>query len=240
MPASGFGHACDEMGVANLVRDAARQGLTVRATGTGHSFSALCVSDGLLLSLDRLRGVVAADASSRTAVMRAGTPLHELGVPLRAAGLAMETMGDIDRQTLAGAISTGTHGSGPTLGNISTQVVGLLLVTADGEIVDCSAEREPELFRAARVSLRALGVIEVRLASCLSTGSTSGRGAVPSKSAWQRSIRSCCAIFFFFWRPLTDACDMKTLNATSAAPARPHGPASASITATACCLLNVW
>ena len=154
----------DEMRVSALVRDAARRGLTVRVAGTGHSFSALCVSDGLLLSLDRIRGIVAADAASRTAVIRAGSPIHELGAPLRAAGLAMETMGDIDRQTLAGAISTGTHGSGPTLGNISTQVVGLRLVTADGAIVDCSGEREPELFRLARVSLGALGVItEVRL-----------------------------------------------------------------------------
>ena len=211
----------DEREVAGLVRDAARQGLAVRVAGTGHSFAGLCATDGLLLSLECLRGVVAADPRSLTAVVRGGSPIHELGEPLRAAGVAMETMGDIDRQTVAGAISTGTHGSGPRLGSISTQVVGLRLVTADGEIVDCSREREPELFRVARVSLGALGVMtEVRLR------------VLPAyrlhERKWSCPFEACMADldalvsgnrhFEFFWRPLTDQCDMKALNPTPDAP----------------------
>jgi len=210
-----------EAEVAAAVRAAARDGATVRVAGTGHSFVPLCATDGVLLSLDGLRGVVAIDAARGEALVWGGTPIHELGVPLRAGGVAMETMGDIDRQTIAGAISTGTHGSGPTLGSISTQVVGLRLVTADGAIVECGADREPGLLRIARVALGALGVItQVRLR------------VLPAyrlhERTWTAPFEQCMAgldalvaahrHFEFFWRPPTDACDMKALNATDAAP----------------------
>src|SRR5687767_7496154 len=142
--------------LAALVRRAAREVQTIRIAGTGHSFTPLCATEGMLVSLDRLRGVISADARRLEALVWAGTPIHELGVPLRAAGVAMETMGDIDRQTIAGAVSTGTHGSGRTLGSISTQVIGLRLVTADGDVVECSQDRQPQLLRAGRVALGAL------------------------------------------------------------------------------------
>ena len=102
---------------------------TVRVAGSGHSFVPLCASDGLLISLDGLQGVVSADAQGKQATIRAGTKIHRLGEPLLACGLALENQGDIDRQSLAGAISTGTHGTGRTLGSLSTQVVSLRLVT---------------------------------------------------------------------------------------------------------------
>ena len=102
-----------------LVRDTSDP---IRVVGTGHSCTPLCATDGLLLSLDGLCGIVAVDAKNSTATIRAGSKIHDLGLPLRRAGLATINQGDVDVQSLAGAISTGTHGTGPTLGSMSTAV----------------------------------------------------------------------------------------------------------------------
>src|SRR6266536_1676947 len=91
----------------------------VRVAGTGHSFTPLCETDGTLISLDDLSGIVETDTTAGTATIWAGSKLHAIGEPLLAAGLALENMGDIDRQALGGAVGTGTHGTGPTLGNFS-------------------------------------------------------------------------------------------------------------------------
>ena len=211
-----------------VVRAAARDGLAVRAAGAGHSFVPLCASDGVVVSLERLTGVVAADPEAGEATVRAGSRIFELGEPLRAHGLGMAQMGDIDRQTVAGAIATGTHGTGRTLGGLAAQVRGLRLVTAAGEMVDCSAEREAELFEAARVSLGALGLVtEVRLA-CLPAYRLHER-------KWELPFAECMAgidrlvhgnrHFEFFWRPRTDLCEMKALNPTElpAGAAAPPG-----------------
>lgn len=107
-----------EAEVAALVSRAARNGQTVRVAGTGHSFVPLCATDGLLLSLDGLHGVVAADPAAGLATVWAGSKIWQLGPLLRARGLAMANMGDIDRQAVAGAVSTGTHGTGRDLGKI--------------------------------------------------------------------------------------------------------------------------
>jgi FAD/FMN-containing dehydrogenase len=206
-----------EAELVEAVRAAARDGLAVRAAGAGHSFSPLCASDGVIVSMERLAGLVSAEPEAGEAVVRAGTRLADLGEPLRSHGLALAQMGDIDRQRLAGALATGTHGTGRTLGNLSTQVRGLRLVTAAGEVVDCAADREPELFHAARVSLGALGLVtEVRLA-CRPAYRLHER-------QWQAPFEEAVAAldrlvhgnrhFEFFWRPATDRCDMKALNPT--------------------------
>jgi FAD/FMN-containing dehydrogenase len=142
-----------------LINQAREADYTVRVAGSGHSFVPLCASGGMLISLDGLQGLVSTDRDARRATIWGGTKLHQIGEPLRQAGLTMENMGDIDRQSIAGAISTGTHGTGQGIGNISTQVVGLRLVLASGEVFDCPAETEPEIFKAGQVSLGALGVI---------------------------------------------------------------------------------
>jgi FAD-linked oxidoreductase len=150
--------------VADAVRRAVAAGRGVRVAGSGHSYSPLVATDGTLLSLERMRGVQSVDREAREATVWAGTRLRDLGGPLWDAGLSMENLGDTHAQALAGAVATGTHGSGITLGSVSSQVVGLTLVTATGELVECSAEREPELFRAARVGLGCFGVVtRVRL-----------------------------------------------------------------------------
>jgi FAD-linked oxidoreductase len=143
---------------AAVVR-AASAGLRVRAVGAGHSFSEIASSDDVLVSLEGLTDVLDVDASSGLVRVQAGITIRELSRRLETHGLAMENLGDIDVQSIAGAISTATHGTGARLRNISAQVVELTLVLADGSTLVCDAERDPDVFRAARVGLGALGVI---------------------------------------------------------------------------------
>jgi L-gulono-1,4-lactone dehydrogenase len=141
------------------VARAASAGLRVRAVGAGHSFSEIACSDDVLVQLDELCGVLDVDPSSGLVRVEAGITIRELSRRLETHGLAMENLGDIDVQSIAGAISTATHGTGARLRNISAQVAELKLVLADGSTLVCDAERDPDVFRAARVGLGALGVI---------------------------------------------------------------------------------
>jgi FAD-linked oxidoreductase len=148
-----------EAEICAAVKDAARDGLQVRALGSGHSFTAAAATAGLALDLSRWRGIIAADTQTGLVTVRSGTTLRLLNAELGGLGLAMANLGDIDAQTLAGALSTGTHGTGARLGGLATQVEALELVLADGSLVTCSASARPELFAAARVGLGALGVM---------------------------------------------------------------------------------
>lgn len=130
----------------------------VRPVGAGHSFSPLVPTDGHLVVLDRLTGLLAADAGAGRATIAAGTRLGDLGPQLDGAGLAMFNLPDIDRQTLAGATATATHGTGVSLQNLSAYVDELRLITARGQVLDVDGTNR-ELLDAARVSLGALGVV---------------------------------------------------------------------------------
>lgn len=203
-----------EAEVAALVREAAQSGQSARVVGSGHSFQPLCATDGLLLSLDDLQGVAAVNSASGLATVWAGTKLHALGEPLREAGLALENMGDIDRQSVAGAISTGTHGTGPALRNLSSQVVGLRLVTAAGEIVELSVDGDPSLFKAAQVSLGSLGVITQATLRCLPAYRLHERTwAEPFADCMARLDERIAATrhFEFFWVPGEDMAACKAL-----------------------------
>lgn len=153
-------------GVAAAVTDAVRDGLTVKAGGSGHSFTGVAVTDGCLLRMDRLDRLVRADAGTGEVTVQAGMPLHRLNPLLGELGLAMTNLGDIDSQTVSGAISTGTHGTGRSYGGLATQVRGLELVLVDGSIVRCSTKERPDLFAAARLGLGALGVITSVTLAC--------------------------------------------------------------------------
>jgi L-gulono-1,4-lactone dehydrogenase len=142
-----------EDAVADAVRRAADEGRRVRVSASGHSFTDIACTDDVMLRLDSLNDVVSVDGE--LVEVEAGITLHKLGKELADRGLAMENQGDIDRQQLAGALSTATHGTGIGFPNLSAQVVGLHLVTADGAIRDLEGDE----LRAARVSLGALGVI---------------------------------------------------------------------------------
>jgi len=136
----------------------------LRPVGAGHSFSALVPTDGTILSLDRLSGIVAHDEDSLEAEIMGGTRLGAIGDELDQRGQAFKIYPDINKQTLAGALSTATHGTGPEYGSMSTLVTALQIMTASGELIDCDAENNGDIFQAARVSLGALGVItKVRL-----------------------------------------------------------------------------
>ena len=153
--------------IANAITAAATDGLTVRALGSGHSFTPAAVTSGVALDLSGWAGVVAADLDSGFITVRSGTTIRDLNAALDTLGLAMANLGDIDAQTVSGAISTGTHGTGASLGGIATQVTGLELVLGDGSVVSCSANERPDLFNAARVSVGALGVLSTVTLQCV-------------------------------------------------------------------------
>jgi L-gulono-1,4-lactone dehydrogenase len=140
--------------LAAAVRDAVARGLGVRVAGSGHSFSDIACTDGVMLDLGALDRVLEVDGARVT--VQAGITLKRLGEELAARGLALENQGDIDAQTLAGATATATHGTGIRFRNLSAGIVGLRLVTAAGETLDL---REGDELLAARVSLGALGVV---------------------------------------------------------------------------------
>jgi FAD/FMN-containing dehydrogenase len=204
-----------EAEVVDLVRQARRNGQRVRVAGSGHSFTPLCATEELLISLDQLQGLVNVDRLRQQATIWAGSKLYALGDLLWEHGLAMANMGDIDRQTLAGAISTGTHGTGRTLGSLSTQVVGIRLVTGTGEVIEYSATREADLVKAAAVSLGTLGVItQITLQLIPAYGLHERTWVVPFADCLAQLTDQIQANrhFEFFWVPEADACAMKALN----------------------------
>jgi FAD/FMN-containing dehydrogenase len=148
----------DEEEVAALVRAAADRGSHVRVAAATHSFTPVVETDGLLLDLSALRGVVATDAARKRATALPGTLISDFYEPLWSAGLALRNQGDIDTQQIAGAVATATHGSGTGYTSLSGVVRGVRLVTATGEIRDIG-EDEPDLLRAAQVSVGMLGVM---------------------------------------------------------------------------------
>jgi FAD-linked oxidoreductase len=149
----------------DALRDLVAGADRVRVTGAGHSFMPLCETDGLLLSLADMAGAVSVCDDGLSAWVPAGWPIHRLTPELWARGLSLANQGDIDKQAMAGALSTGTHGTGATLGSISTQALAYRLVLADGSLAECDAETDPDLFQATRVSLGMIGVMEqVKLA----------------------------------------------------------------------------
>ncbi len=152
-----------------VITTAAERGQRVKPVGAGHSFSSVALTDGLMIDTSDLSGISSirpvvesngsTDSPDRLVTVGGGTRLRDLNRALAALGLALENLGDIDQQTLAGALATGTHGTGARFGGLATQVEGLTLIMADGRPVSCDRDRRPDVFAAARVGLGALGVI---------------------------------------------------------------------------------
>jgi L-gulono-1,4-lactone dehydrogenase len=153
--------------VAAAVARARDTGRRLRAVGSGHSFTDIACTDGHMVRLGRMDRVLGADRAGGLVRVQPGITLARLGEQLAEQGLDMENQGDIDAQALAGAVSTGTHGTGAAFPNLSAQVVALRLITADGSVVELSRESEPEAYLAARVGLGALGVISELSLRCL-------------------------------------------------------------------------
>lgn len=148
-----------EADVVALVSSARDKGQTVKVVGSGHSFTPAAVSDGHMISIDALSGLRSIDRANNTVVVGAGTTLSTLNRLLHAEGLAMANLGDIAYQTVAGAISTSTHGTGVKVPGLAAQVVGMRLVDGNGNIVVANDKENPAVLDVARVSVGALGVI---------------------------------------------------------------------------------
>lgn len=156
-----------EAGLVEVVQRAASSGKRVKAVGAGHSFTAVACTHGHLLDLSGYGRVLHVDRATGRITVEAGITLRRLSSELAAAGLALENMGDIAYQSLAGAIATATHGTGAGFGNLSSQVVGLRLIDGRGDALDCSAEQRPELWSPARVGVGALGLVSTVTLQCV-------------------------------------------------------------------------
>lgn len=211
--------------VVAVVRRAAARGEWLRTMGSAHSFTPLIATPDVLVSLDRLQGVLEVDHEVGTASVLAGTKLHRLGSDLAAHGVAQENLGDVDAQAIAGAISTGTHGTGGNFGSLSTQLVAATLVTAAGDVVRCSVDHYPRMFEAARLSLGAVGILlevtlKVRPAFVLHHRDL--KMSLTDCLARIPALRDENRHFEFYWFPHTERVHVKVQNQTTA-PARREG-----------------
>ena len=198
-----------------IVRRCADEGRRVRVVGSGHSSTPILETDDLLVNLERMTGVVSHDAEAGEATIRAGTTLEQAGNELLEVGLDMPNFGDVATQMVAGAIGTGTHGTGRRFGNLSTMLVGGRTVMPSGEIREFDIEDDPEFTRAARVALGTLGIFtEMRL------------DLVPSYKLERREYcttwRDCRdhvedlvaenRNFDFYWYPRSDEVELRLVN----------------------------
>lgn len=211
-----------EAEVLGLVRLAAASGQTVRVVGTGHSSMPLVTTDGgIMVSLARMQGLLGVDETIPAATFRGGTKIWTIGDPLLERGYSMITMGDIDRQAIAGALGTATHGTGRSLGNISSALVQVRMVTGSGELIEFDAQSDPETFPAIRVSLGALGIITaatIRVLPAYRLHEKVERVPMDTCMAKLEEHIASNRHFEFFWHPPEDVAEMKMLNPTEDGP----------------------
>jgi FAD-linked oxidoreductase len=214
--------------VAQEVAKAAADGVAIRMTGSGHSFTTVACTDGVLLRPGGLTAIRSVDAQAGLVTVEAGCPLSRLNAELLSHGLSLTNMGDIQVQTVAGATQTGTHGTGRASGGMAAQIAGLELVLADGSVVTCSAAGQPAagqpagLFDAARVGLGALGIVTAVTFAVEPVFLLTAR---EEPMRWSEVISRLPELtsenehFEFFWFPHTEGCLTKRNN-------RSEGPAS--------------
>ncbi|SDO77422.1 D-arabinono-1,4-lactone oxidase [Actinacidiphila guanduensis] len=209
--------------LAAVVRKAAEDGLSVKAVGSGHSFTAAAATDGVLVLPEGLTAIRSVDRAAGTVTAEAGVQLRHLNALLAAEGLSLTNMGDIMEQTVAGATSTGTHGTGRDSGSIAAQIARLELVTADGSVLTCSAEEHPEVFAAARIGLGALGVVSAITFAVEPIFLLTAREEPMSFARVTAEFDQLVAEnehFEFYWFPHTEGCTTKRNN-RSAGPRTP-------------------
>jgi FAD-linked oxidoreductase len=208
--------------LAAVLRAAAADGLTAKAVGSGHSFTSTAATEGVLIRPEGLTAIRSIDRAAGTVTAEAGVRLSQLNAALAAEGLSLTNMGDIMDQTVAGATSTGTHGTGRDSGSIAAQITALELVTADGSVLTCSAEQHPEVFAAARIGLGALGVVSAITFAVEPVFLLTAREepmAFDRVMAEFEQLATENEHFEFYWFPHTDSCNTKRNN-------RSQGPAA--------------
>ncbi len=219
-----------QVGTVDAIRSellAARDGgWSVRTTGTAHSHYPLLPTDGVILDTRPLSGLVSVDKDAMTATFRAGTKIHACGRPLLEHGLGLLNQGDIDQQSVGGAIATGTHGTGIHLGSFSSAVTELSVLLVDGSVVTCGPDFETDLFEAARLSLGAVGVIlEVTLQVRDAYRLEEQRWLEPFESVMERieELTTATRHFEYFWYPGQDRAICKSIDITEKPSQYPLG-----------------
>ncbi|MET9081652.1 D-arabinono-1,4-lactone oxidase [Streptomyces sp. NPDC004237] len=211
----------DELAAA--VRQAAEDGLKVKAVGSGHSFTSIAATDGVSIRPQLLTGIRDIDRQAMTVTVESGTPLKRLNLALAREGLSLTNMGDIMEQTVSGATSTGTHGTGRESASLAAQIKALELVTADGSVLTCSEKDNPEVFAAARVGLGALGIVTAITFAVEPLFLLAAREEpmpLDRVLAEFDQLRAENEHFEFYWFPHTDNTNTKRNN-RSAGPAQP-------------------
>ena len=209
-----------------LVRHAAAEHLRLRTAGAGHSHSQVALPDELAVDLSGLSGIISTDAERSTAWVWAGSRIYSLGRPLREAGLAMHNQGDIDRQAIAGATATGTHGTGTALGNLSSRVVGAEIINAQGERQTLSEADSSEQFRAIQLTLGSVGLItrlQLRLEKAYKLHQRSFSQPLDKLLPEVETHIHNNRHFEFFWYPQTGEAHAKIINETEADCVYPLG-----------------
>ena len=211
--------------VVAVVRAAASEGLRIRVVGAGHSFTGIAATDEVLVTLDGLADVRDLDTDSGRVRVGAGIRLGDLNPYLKASGLAMPNLGDIDYQSVAGAIATSTHGTGLGFRSIADGVVGLRMVAGDGTVVNCDQTTDPDLLHVARVGLGALGIVtEVTLVCVPAFNLKAVEEVLPVDEVvecfddWAENTDHT----EFFWMPHTDLALVKRNTRTTEEPPPPR------------------
>lgn len=216
--------------LAAAVERAGADGLEIRAVGCGHSFTGIALTDGLMLDLSRMNRVLGYDSASGEIKVEPGIGLGALGELLWSRGRSLENLGDIDRQSLAGAVSTATHGTGTGFRNISSQVEALELLTADGSLVGIDGS-DPAALSAARVGLGALGIIAsvtLRTVPAFTIHRVDSPLPFAETLAGIEELADAADHFEFFIFPHTDVARLRT-SERSTRPPRPRGRVSAYV-----------
>lgn len=203
--------------LVTFVKKCAAQHITIRVVGAGHSFTPLVATSEALVSLDHLSGIDHIDEAEKLVTLWAGTRLRDAGPLLYEHGYAMENLGDTNAQSIAGATSTGTHGTGVEFQSIPNQIHGLTLLTAAGELMEINREENNEYFEAARVSLGMLGIIvkiTLKVVDAYTLQENSYRLSLDEGLENLQTLKESNRNFEFFWFPYTNSIQVKTLNET--------------------------
>jgi FAD/FMN-containing dehydrogenase len=214
-----------EAELCELVRAATAGGMNVRVSGSGHSFTPVVATSGLLLSLENMNGVVNVDAEKLQATVKAGTRINQIGRELKQLGFSLKNQGDIDSQGIVGAMTTGTHGTGLTLGNLASSAAAFRIVQADGSVIEASAESDVDLLNAAQVSLGMLGVISevtINVMKAYNLKEKLWRDDFETAMEAHDELAATNRHFGFFWCPTPESRDLYCLPDLSSVSSTPR------------------